>query len=444
MKRSTVITTFLSCLFVAFLASGPAMADETKVSLEGRLTTQLHLRNDSDFDPTDRYYDVDGQTEGQAATFFAPRVSIDVPGRARIVYGLELGWNAWSRNNPGQPNQFGGSDAAGLMARHKALYAAWSGDSVSITAGYQELVDPSGLFLDNSTGAVTLGFGPQTSRLTLIVGQLADTTYEGLDIRSDNFVTDSALAGVTYRRLISTKIQVDAALYSLLDNRSIDRPLQLNTAVAGVRVDSDTYQAWAHVVGQYGIWTGAAVGGGDQTIAAYAVQLGTRQRIGKLNWGLNLVALSPDDDDDGNDAQGAFFGAGKNRSPSVLLSEDEQRDRYDNLDERIGTQWGPFAVNPAGLTLYDVSLGYEVTSIYKPRLVLAGATNLNPNRAFDARFVGAEVSVLNRFELSSSTTVYLNALVFLPGEAAAVFVNDVDRTATELLYGGALGLTTRF
>ena len=123
--------------------------------------------------------------------------------------------------------------------------------------------------------------------------------------------------------------------------------------------------------------------------------------------------------------QGAFFGAGKNRSASVFLTEDEHRDRYDNIDERIGTHWGPFALNPAGLTIYDLSIGYEVTSVYRPKLVIAGATNINPNRAWDERFVGAEVSLLNRFQLSSSTDAYLNALVFLPGKAAAAFVNDV-------------------
>ena len=117
MKRSTRILISASCFVGFLLTAAVAAAEETKVSLEGHLPTQVHVRNDSDFDPTDRYYDVDGQTEGQAATFFAPRVTLEIPGRARVVYALELGWNAWSRNNPGQPNQFGGSDAPGLMAQ---------------------------------------------------------------------------------------------------------------------------------------------------------------------------------------------------------------------------------------------------------------------------------------------------------------------------------------
>ena len=139
-----------SCLLASSMSTAAfADAKETQVNLEGRLTTQVHLRNDSDFDPTERYDDLDGQSEGQAATFFAPRLTLDIPGQSRIVYAAELGWNAWSRNNPGQPQQFGGSDAPGLLVRHKALYARWSNETVSISAGFQDVVDPSGLFLDN-------------------------------------------------------------------------------------------------------------------------------------------------------------------------------------------------------------------------------------------------------------------------------------------------------
>jgi len=91
--------------------------------LTGNFLTQLHLRNDSDFDGSSRFDDLDGQTDGQVATFFAPRLTIAASGGVTVNYELELGWNAWGRNDPGQPNQFGPSTAPGLAARHKGLWA---------------------------------------------------------------------------------------------------------------------------------------------------------------------------------------------------------------------------------------------------------------------------------------------------------------------------------
>ena len=67
------------------------------VSLSADFATILHLRNDSDFDSTQRYYDVDGQSQGQVATFFSPTLTLKNTENVQLVYRIELGWNGWSR-----------------------------------------------------------------------------------------------------------------------------------------------------------------------------------------------------------------------------------------------------------------------------------------------------------------------------------------------------------
>ena len=126
------------------------------------------------------------------------------------------------------------------------------------------------------------------------------------------------------------------------------------------------------------------------------------------------------------------------------MTEDEARDRYDNLDERLGSYWGSLAFSPAGLSVADVTIGYKVNERYTPRLTLAYAVTLNPKRALGHRHVGAELSLSQAFHLSSRAKLLFNALLFAPGGAAAAMINDIDREATELLYGGAVAFVATF
>ena len=141
---------------------------------------------------------------------------------------------------------------------------------------------------------------------------------------------------------------------------------------------------------------------------------------------------------------GAFFGSAKNRSRSVFLTEDETRDRYDNLDERLGSYWGPLAYSPAGLMLGEVSMGLKAHKQYHARIVLATGAVMNPTRVFGQRYVGAEVSILQTFKLSDRASLTLNGLLFVPGGAAAVMINDIKRSARQGLYGGSAGFAARF
>lgn len=432
------------------LTAGTASAQSAKrpsstVSVTGDFLTLGHYRTDSDFDPSDRYYDKDGQTEGQVATFFSPGLTIRAGNSVTVYYRLEMGWNAWSRNDPGQPNQFLPSNQAGLGIRHKEIWGEWRNDVLSVRAGMQHFADPSRLFLDHWAGLLSAELNVFGSKMGLFVGQLPDTTYEGVSIRDDNFLTDSVIGGFTYeRKLRSTGLTLDVALYGLHDRRSIERPLNLCVAMTGLRYEGRNLKAWLQLVGQTGAWDNSGLAGVDQSIKAWAAQLGVMQRVGAFHWSTNVYALSADDEGHGNEHLGTFFGSGKNYSRSVLLTEDEDRDRYDNLDERVASQWGAFVTNRAGLVVSDVAFGYNVGTWYQPVLVAAGGFNLNPDNAFGHRYLGTEISLLQDFTLNEYASFFLNANVFLPGKAASVFVNDVDRDATETVLGAQLGFRAQF
>jgi len=417
--------------------------DEGPVTIHGKFSSLLHYRSDSDFDPSERYYDVDGQSEGQAATFFQPKLRIDAGEGVSLLYEIELGWNAWSRNDAGRPNQFLPSNQPGLEARHRQLWGQWRNEHVAVRVGYQHYVDPSGLFLDHLGGAAQVDCEWSTGRSVIMLGQLPDSTYEGVSIRDDNFVTDSFFGGMQNTFKLSA-VDLDVAGYMIADYRAVDKPLYLGTAVVGARHKGDGYRAWFHAVGQFGSWMGSGVAGADQTIGTWAVQAGAKQFSDGLRWGINVFALSGDDGHVGNDFLGAFHGSGKNLSATSILTEDERRDRYDNLDERIASSFGAFVVNHAGLLVADVSIGYDVSDLYRISYVGGAGITLSPDASFGEQFVGFESDLIQEFEVSEKAAFFINAQLFVPGGAAAVFVNDVDREATQIVYGGQAGFAARF
>ncbi len=442
MKFSHTVTLVVATLLFA----GPAVAKTppaSKVSLSGDIVTVGHYRNDSDFDPTERFDDLDGQSDAQIATFFAPRLHIDAGEGIEVFYELELGWNAWSRNDPGAPNQFLPAGADGLALRHKQAWAQWNGADATIRVGFQNYRDPTRLFLDHNSGLITANWGLGATVIQAMAGQLPDSTYEGVSIREDNFVTDSFVGGLgaVYG---GDGLETQVMAYALTDERNIGRPLQLFTGVAAVSGKSGEFAYWLHGVGQTGTWGNSGIGGTEQAIGTWAAQLGVKQDLGRFSWGANVFALSADDDFDGNDLSGAFLGSGKNASRSVFLTEDETRDRYDNLDERLGSTWGPFVTDRAGLMVAELALGLKVLDGWTAHLVGAHGQALNAVNALGEDAVGTEASLLQRIALGERASIFLNGLMFAPGAAAAARVNDIDRTATATLYGVAAGMHARF
>ena len=131
-------------------------------------------------------------------------------------------------------------------------------------------------------------------------------------------------------------------------------------------------------------------------------------------------------------------------SRTRLLTEDESRDRYDNIDERMGSYLGVLAFNPAGLMVSDLMVAYPLSTSYRMEAVAGVGTTMNPARAMGARMVGTELTLTQRWMLSRSASVFLTALALLPGEAGAVLLNDQDRSAQETLYGVSTGMSAQF
>ncbi|MCA9537520.1 MAG: hypothetical protein KC620_01455 [Myxococcales bacterium] len=420
-----------------------AFLPDVAIELQGDFVTVAHIRSDTDFDATRRFYDPDGQAAAQAATFFRPGLTLRPGLDLAVFYEAELGWSAWSRTDPGQPNPYGETDLAGITARHHQLWAEWRpDDALAVRIGFQPIADPSRLFLDHHLGAarVDLTVGALSTRF--FAGQLPDSTFEGIAVNEDNFVNDSLLVGSQSAWDIDFLV-LDAGLYAVIDQRVDDRPLRLGTGLLGVRVEREGYAAWLHVLGQYGTFGNTGVDG-ETTLLAGAAQLGMALETGPWSAGFGAFALTPDDAYHGNDRQGAFFGSAKNLSPTRFLTEDETRDTYDNLDERLASAWGPFFFDRAGLAVADASASYAVGEVWTPELIVGAGFALEPENALGERFVGIELTWANDFQVAKDAWFFAHALVFVPGGAAAARVNDVDRTATEPLFGGQAGFELRF
>jgi hypothetical protein len=441
MKRLGLLTVLLALVAASPLRA--ADAPERKLwEIHGTFISAFLFQSDGDFDPAARYYDRDGQTVGQAATFFRPDFTVRPLDKLTLFYQVELGWNAWSRNNVDQ--WFPGAGDA-FLVKHRELWARWDFNrKVSLAAGYQHVADPSRLFLDHWSGFFSVDVTTAKSRTKVLLGQLPDTTFEGIEVTENNFVHDAFLLGALGEFDVAEDLLLDVALLGVGDYRVPERPLYLATAMAGVRYQTRSLRVWGHLLGQSGVWQDSGVNGGDQYVLSWAAQAGLEHRVAGAHWGVNLLALSPDDDHDGNDRIGGFFGSAKNRSRSLWLTEDELRDRYDNLDERIATTWGPFSLNRAGLMVFDAHAGFHITDWFHPVLIAAASWNLNKHNAEDHAFVGFETDLLLEFPLGAGTSLLAVGQFLLPGTGASVFVNEIERESTQPLFGVQAGFFTRF
>ena len=425
-----------------------AEASPRTIELSGELSTTLYLRNDTDFDPSPRFDDLDGQSDGQFATFFNPTLTVHTGEGIIVKYQLEIGWNAWGLNNPSQANQFMAMPGEALQGRHRLIWASWQEGGVSLRFGFQELKDPSGLFLNHTVGGVRARFKRGEHRTQLLFAQLPDTSYEGIGfnrdyITDDNLTTDRFLLGGDY--LWSHQaLKLSVGFYGLSDESLFHRALRLGTAVLSISHQTKSRRLWLHLLGQAGWQEQASALNETVDHRAYAYQAGAQFRSGKLTIALRTFGISGDDHLDGNDIQGAFFGSAKNLSRTRLLTEDESRDRYDNLDERMGSYLGVLAYNPAGLMVSDLMLAYPVKATYRIEGVVGFGNTINSTRALGASVVGTEFSLTQRWSLSKASSLYLSLLALLPGEAGAVLINDQDRTALETLYGASIGMNARF
>jgi hypothetical protein len=430
----------LSLLSVLLLAAPPAPAAD--LTAHGLFSTNVLFRTDSDFDHSAPVYDAKGQTVGQAATLFRPDFLWTPAQHLQVFYQVELGWNAWARNNPDQG--FAGDQSA-MLLKHRELWASvMLPGKVLVKTGYQYLQDPSGVYLAHWAGAVSLTTTRGLWAFEAALGQLPDDSYEGLVQGQTGFTRDVFFLNLGASRKIHNSLDLDLFLGGMGDYTRAGRSVQLATLEAGFRYKHGNTRGQFHALTQAGVLEGYAVGGANRYHGALAVQGGVSRRSGPVYLSAGALLLSPDDDEEGDNGNSAFFYSGKNRSPSLILSEDELRDRYDNLDERVSQTLGSFFVNRAGLLLLDASVGYSLTPRISPVLVLAGGFSLNPENSGGGRLLGLESDLVVDFAVLDQASFLAVAQVFLPGEASSVFVNEAHPFSTDPVAGFQAAFAARF
>ncbi len=440
--RSTAFLTLLALLASptpAAAASGHPAEPKRSLDLIVDLQSIVVYRNDRDFDRTEAAYEPGGQSVGFAATYFKPFFRLGLSDELSIVYELEVGLNVWSRNNADQQDPQA-SDV--FLMKHRQIYAAgdFKSTGFGFKVGYQRLTDPTGLFVDHWIGAADLYWRNHTHHVSLIVGQIPDPVAEGVPLESNNFVHDTTLYALRYDISFTGCYSLDLGAYHLEDRRVVAQKLDVYALLAHFAarwpmdgtVRSITLEADAAL--QAGTHEAKALGREDQDQVAYAGQLSASLSTSALSFSLNLLLLSADDASSVNTENGAFYFSGKSRSKTMMLSESEIRDTYDNLDERLFFNSGAFYLTRPGLLLADLEIAWralEGRHAFTPALIAAHGIALEADNALGETSVGTELDLDLRYVFESTLEAHLTASVLLPGGALAAHANLIDKGQTE-------------
>lgn len=425
-----------------------------RVELRAALQSLVHFRNDADFDRSAPLYDASGQTVGAFASILTPAATLHILDTLRIHYELEVGLNYWSKNNPDRQDPLA-TDV--FVMKHRELYGAGEvlDGRLGFKVGYAHFRDPTGLFVSHWIGVAHawVGFGPRLAggtgrghRVGLFVAQVPDQTFEGILVTDNNFRRDIWLLGSTGSFLLwDGAARVEAAVFGLYDTHVVDQTRWVVAPSARVDVDlAGNLTASLGAVLQAGQLLGQATDGGDPLSVSWAASGNVRLELGDWLLRVDALALSPDDAYEGNDRNHAFLYSGKSSSRTLLLTEDETRDWYDNLDERMSAVRGGFFRNRAGLFVGDVSASWHLHRLVRPQLVLGAATVLKPANALGGQLVGVEADLVTHFPIAPwlSARVVLGGLI--PGRAGAALINSITVDATDPVFLAEAALTLRY
>jgi hypothetical protein len=415
-----------------------------RIELGADLQNLFKFRNDVDFDRTRPFYDPFGQTVGAFATVFRPRAVLHILERLRIVYELEIGLNFWNRNNPDEqaalaPDVF--------VMKHREIYG--EGELVqrklTFRAGYSYFRDPTGLFLAHWIGNAQLWWTPRRElRAGLFVGQVPDQVYDGISNTENNFKRDIWVFGGMFEAQLGRWLQASGAVSALVDTHLVGQARKLACPSVHLQGGGGRWSGYLDAALQAGTMEGQALSGGDETHVAWALQAGGRWHSRRFDFGANLLMLSPDDRYDGNGRSYAFLYSGKSRSATLLLTEDEIRDWYDNLDERMSMFKGGFFQNRAGLMVADARATWYAHRYFNPSLVLGVSSVLDKHNALESSFVGVESDLVLEFRASSHLMAHLVGSLLVPGAAGAALINRINRSSTDAQYQIEASLLVRY
>jgi hypothetical protein len=413
--------------------AGPGEAEDLLHVHYGLVLQSLFFfQSDTDFDSTAPLYDVEGQTSGFCATVFQPGVAFDVDETVRVYYEAELGLNLWSRNNPDENSAL--ADDVFLLKHREVWAETYFLEGFGAKVGYQRVIDPTGLFVNHWIGAGALFLETEAATYTLLAGQLPDSTHEGLTFEENNFVHDAFLAGLRGDFRFGPTLQLDAATLAFVDASVAGRTNWVFAPTLSLKVTLDEAAFSLDALLQAGRQEHVKVDGGDQTNVGWAVQ--GHAEFERDGWflGGNALLLGADNGAEYDDWNLAPYASGKNRSFTLLLTEDELRDRYANFDERMAALGNGFYLMRSGMALFDVLLRRTLfDGLFTPGLVAGTFVVLNPGNAMGHAWGGFEADLLADFDFSRWVRLRLAGGLLVPGAALAVHVNAIDAEATEPL-----------
>jgi hypothetical protein len=311
--------------------------------------------------------------------------------------------------------------------------------------GYQRFLDTTGLMFNHWLGAAQVWYDwSARGRVGLFFGQVPDNVHEGITVKDNNFSHDIFVFGGRVDAELAPGWRIAAAVHGLWDGHVVGK--RLWTVAPNVRVSANYKHvtAWVDGILQYGRREAAAQGGGDQTVLAWAAQGHVRLDYRPLTVRFNVLALSADDAYDGNARSGAFLGSAKNASSLLYTTENEIRDTFDNLDERISRFDGGFYANRAGLFVADVRVAYGVAGWFEPAVVLGTSMVLQPRNALDHRYFGTEAALDLGFKVGGHVCLHAVGGVLAPGKAAGALVNTIDRSKTGLVGWGEASMVMKY
>jgi hypothetical protein len=392
------------------------------------------FQSDSDFDSSEPIYNANGQSVGYLATYLRPDLTLYASKKVKLFYQFEIGINRWDRNDPDQEEE---ADDAHFVMKHRELYSELRSGDYTAKVGYQHFNDPTGLFINHWIGAVNLVADYKSWKASLVLGQLPDQNYEGFDLGSNNMTHDVLLVAAGAEISATNNLRVLPSITYLNDASIVYHTRQIAAPSVSLLYVADDLDLGLDLMYQYGM---ARKSGFDLTsepvdaeISAWALQLSADYQPDDLGVKFNLLALSADDEYNRNDLDGSFQYSGKNRSSTIMLTEDELRDTGENFDEQMAETNGKFYAIAPGLLLIDVKAGYEVTDYFMPHLILGYGMVLEPKNALDESGIGLEADLDLEFSGEFATLDLIGGLL-IPGAAASAFVNDIDREATDSIY----------
>lgn len=422
----------------------PAATPASKFDAHVELSNLLVNRTDSDFDRTAPKYNTSGQSIGALATVLKPKLSWRLGDDLHIYWETEVGLNYWSKNNPDQENAVA-PDVFVVKQREIFAEGAVLQGGLGYKVGYQYFSDPTALFLGHWIGMAQartpLG---QSTTGTLFAGQMPDQTFEGLNIAQNNFRRDIFVFGAKADSELGNGLTLHAGLTNLYDTSLVGQTRWVTSPSVRVEVKGKQASGFVDAILQYGASQGSGQGGIDETILAWAAQGHLAVPLGPIDLALNGLVLSADDAHEGNNRSGGFLYSSKSSSATVLLTEDEHRNWYDQLDRRMGRYQGGFWTHRAGLMVADAKATWKATETFHPALIGGVSTVLNPDNALGNRLVGVEGALDLGWHASESVSAHLLGGVLLPGGAGAALINQMNLASTDPIYTVEAALKTRF